>query len=311
MILKGVSTLFIFSMLVLTLVLGLVILNNNLSERVNIVSFTGNIIEDDFIKNETYRFNSTDISYSISKNCSRSQTVNAVKAFDIINNVTILNFYKKEFNEDIYVECLDPNKTIEQNNILAEGGPDKYMEINDIKVIQHGIVKLYDDEDCNKPITVMHEIFHVLSYEHSSDVDDIMYPISYCDQRINDYLIEDIHKTYNGSLYPDLTYQFIFLSPHNNFIDIDVEIINDGYVTAENIIFYIDSKSLNRVVDIGIIKSKEGKKIKLRNLAHNEKDLNLILTIDKENKINEINEVNNQKFIRINETSISIDNSEL
>ena len=69
MILKGVSTLFIFSLLLFMIVLIFYLSNVNLKEDVSVFTMTGNIIDEnyDLSNSSIMRFNSSEIGYTIDK----------------------------------------------------------------------------------------------------------------------------------------------------------------------------------------------------------------------------------------------------
>ena len=136
---------------------------------------------------------------------------------------------------------------------------------------------------------------------------DVMYPVSNCNQKINNETINAINNIYESPSLPDLLFRKINLSPHKDYINFDIEIYNNGLTNANDVNFSIYGENLNRVYELGNISIGGGKIIKVRNLPIFSTIFQLEVYIDKEKNILEVNEDNNQKILSLNSSSIIID----
>ena len=139
------------------------------------------------------RFPTTEISYRI-EDCPLQRSNDMEWAFRIIENETPLNFYPVKSGEEIIITCQD-RKEAEGNLFIAgEGGPTNITIAGEFNVIEAGKILLMQDSTCPKPNIAMHELLHVLGFDHSKNPKNIMYEISRCDQTIGEDMIgKEIH----------------------------------------------------------------------------------------------------------------------
>ena len=121
------------------------------------------------------RFAETDISYRIS-DCTIKKQNDMEYAFSIIENVTSLNFYSVDSDGDLFVTCDEKVKPSEGGLFIAgEGGPTTIISAGNFNVILDGKILLIKNSDCAKPNVAIHELLHVLVFEHSENSENIMY----------------------------------------------------------------------------------------------------------------------------------------
>ena len=248
-------------------------------------------------KFESLRFTDSRISYSISNECSKSRINNAVEAFGILEDKTVLSFYEVNDNPQIKVSC---DKSEEKSNeIVGEGGPTFIINTGKYDVILNGTVKLYEDDNCRTPIIATHEILHVIGFKHIDDKNSIMYKISNCDQELTQDIIDEISLKYKDPALPDMAFKKTQVEKDDRYINLEVSIFNIGLSNTENVNMKIitDDKEI-KTYSLNDFSVGSGKIIKVKNLLIPNSITGLTFIIDENNDIPEINETNNREEIR-------------
>jgi hypothetical protein len=244
------------------------------------------------------RFPSENISYRI-ENCPLQRKNDMQWAFEIIAEETILNFYPVASKEDITVTCEEAEKNEGKYFIAGEGGPTNITVAGDFNVIEKGKILLMKDSDCEKPNIALHELLHVLGFDHSTNPNNIMYEISKCNQVIGEDIIDFINEIYSIEPKPDLLFEDAFASMHGKYLDINFSIRNNGLEdSGESVVKVIaDGKEIEEVkippVDIGY-----GRKISIMNIWIKQIEVEKIEFII-ENNFEELDKVNNRVSFEI------------
>ena len=247
-------------------------------------------------KFESLRFTDSRISYSISNECSKSRINNAVEAFGILEDKTVLSFYEVNDNPQIKVSC---DKSEEKSNeIVGEGGPTFIINTGKYDVILNGTVKLYEDDNCRTPIIATHEILHVIGFKHIDDKNSIMYKISNCDQELTQDIIDEISRKYQTPSLPDLELRRATVEKDGRYINLEVSVFNIGLAETQNTNLRIleDGKEI-KTYNLDNLEVGSGKIIKVKNLLVPKSITGLTFIIDENNDIPEINETNNREEI--------------
>jgi hypothetical protein len=185
------------------------------------------------------RFNHNDISYFI-LDCDTTKTARLSRAFNIIqldtNGIITFSETKDETNADIHVGCSPSAYETEKNTFIAgEGGPTEFIALEPYAIIVKGKVMLYKEESCDYPITELHEIFHVLGFDHVNRSKTIMYPYVDCDQRIEAEMITMLEELYSVEPKAELFFSNISAVKRGLYVDYNLEINNEGLIMAKNI----------------------------------------------------------------------------
>ncbi len=194
---------------------------------------TSGFVENDSQFYENMRFSQATISYRI-EGCPLQKKYDMLRAFEIISQKTILNFYETDSNEEIYVSCDSKNKVEGVLFIAGEGGPTNITKSGIFNVIRHGKILLIKESSCQDPNIAIHELLHVLGFDHSQNPRDIMYPVSECDQTINQNTIDFINNIYAIPSYPDLAFEDISAIMHGKYLNLNMSIRNIGINDAPN-----------------------------------------------------------------------------
>lgn len=189
------------------------------------------------------RFPNFLISYKIS-DCTIKKTEDMKDAFNLITEKTSILFYEVNENEEISITCSEKVKVEEGLFIAGEGGPTRVIQTNKFNVILHGDVLLLKDSSCVEPNVAIHELLHVLGFDHSENQNNIMYFVSKCDQKIGDDIPNLLKELYNVTSSPDLTLSNVTASIKGNYLNAEFYVKNNGLKSSElgKIIIYGDDK---------------------------------------------------------------------
>ncbi len=237
------------------------------------------------------RFPESRISYKID-DCTLQKQDDMKRAFNIVENLTSLDFYPTTSNEEIYVTCSSINKFEGGMFIAGEGGPTNITKGNDLNVIFQGTILLIKDSKCSEPNVALHELFHVLGFNHSENSNNIMYYVSKCRQEISDDMVDLINELYSIPSYADLSFENVSANMNGKYLNTNFTIRNYGLkdTTSSKLKIYADGKEI-KSMDIHPLEIGYGRSISLSNVFISQLNVNelefLIETsfpeLDKEN----------------------------
>jgi len=176
---------------------------------------------------ENMRYPSQDVSYKI-QGCTLQKSDEMKKSFEIIENLTILNFYPVISNEEILITCDSKIKFEGDLFIAGEGGPINITRAGYFNVIRQGAITLIRESKCENPNVGIHELFHALGFDHSENPNNIMYPISKCSQTIGQDIPDFINWLYSFQSLPDLTFENVSATMSGRYLDLNFTVRNQG-----------------------------------------------------------------------------------
>ena len=244
------------------------------------------------------RFPDTRISYRIF-NCPLQKENDMEYAWSIIQNITVLKFYPVNDNEEISITCEERNRIDNGMFIAGEGGPTNITVSGEFNVIENGEILLIRQSECPKPNVAMHELFHVLGFQHSTNQDNIMYNVTSCSQTIGTDMTQLINNLYSVPSYPDLTFGNVSANLAGRFLDVNMTILNSGLADSEgfNLMIYADGTLVKQMnldpIGLGYGRIIELQKIFVAQLSVSE----LKFVID--DNFFEINKANNNLTLEI------------
>lgn len=215
---------------------------------------------------ENMRFPKSRISYKIEQ-CPLQKKDDMLRTFEIISEKTILIFYETKDNEEISVVC-DSKAKIEGGLFIAgEGGPINITKAGEFNVITKGKILLIKQSSCPNPNVGIHELLHVLGFNHSENPNDIMYPISKCGQTIGSNKINLINTIYSVPSYPDLVFESVSAIMHGKYLDANMSIKNNGLQDSipAKIKIYADDKFVKEI-ELESLNIGHGRMISLTNV---------------------------------------------
>jgi len=190
------------------------------------------------------RYSSSNITYRIDEVCGIKKKDDMTRAFEIVEELTILKFYPVKDNEEISVTCSDDVIVKEDHFIAGEGGPVNIVQTQNFNIILNGKILLIRDSQCETPNIAIHELFHALGFDHSENPNNIMYPVTRCSQTIGQDIPNLINQIYSIPSYPDLNVYNASAIMKRKFLDINVSIKNQGLKDSEvsTLLIYADDK---------------------------------------------------------------------
>ena len=194
------------------------------------------------------RYSESEISYRI-EGCTLQKTDDMKGAFSRIGNLTILDFYPVESNEEILVTCDSKTKFDGDFFIAGEGGPTNITQAGEFNVIRNGGIVLIRESKCENPNVAIHELLHALGFDHSTNSENIMYEVSQCDQEIGQDIINFINEIYSIPSLPDLAFENASASMQGKYLDLEMTVRNLGLRSSENatVSIYADDKKIKEI----------------------------------------------------------------
>jgi len=247
---------------------------------------------------ENMRFPYTKISYRI-EGCPLNKKNEMEEAFNILDNLTVLDFYPVAKGEEIIVNCED--KTEYQDNlfIAGEGGPTKITVAGDYNIITSGKILLLRESQCSKPNVAIHELLHVLGFDHSTNPENIMYEITKCSQTISKDMLDFINEIYSIPSKPDLIIEDVSGFMSGRYLNSNLTIRNQGMKDSEGgkLVIYADNKEIKEI-PLDVLEVGYGTKLSLSNIWINKIGLDEIkFVVDTE--FEELSKSNNEVVLSL------------
>lgn len=251
------------------------------------------------------RYSYANISYRII-NCSIRRADDMKTAFNTIQNLTLIKFYPVLNNEDISVAC-DYATQIAQGQpgyfVAGEGGPTNITISGGFNVILHGSVLLLRDSTCPKPNIAIHELLHALGFNHSANPNNIMYPVSSCQQTIGQDTIDTLNQLYSYPSLPDLAFENVSATMSGPYLSMNFTVRNGGLVPApaSTIDVYAGGKQIY-TTPLNPLQIGEGRRIFVSNifvLQKNINQLNFVINASFE----ELDKTNNEATLNYNNSN--------
>jgi hypothetical protein len=244
------------------------------------------------------RYPNSRISYQI-YDCPLQKKNDMETAFNIIANETIVDFYSVDSDEQISVNCYSGIKMEEGLFIAGEGGPTNITPAGNFNVILHGSILLIRDSKCDTPNIAIHELLHTFGFNHSENLNNIMYPISKCGQTIGKDIPELINELYSTQSYADLVFENVSAIMKGRYLNVNMSIRNNGLKNSESVkvIIYADEKVVKEI-DLDSLEIGYGRKINLENVLVpqiNIEELEFFIDSD----FNELEKNNNRIILKI------------
>lgn len=209
-----------------------------------------------FYKN--MRFPTTNITYFIDNSCSIKKSQDMRDAFNIIENLTPLNFISSRLIPRINIACNETNRYEKGMFIAGEGGPSRIVRSGEYNVILSGTILLIEDSDCERPNVAIHELLHVLGFQHSSNPNNIMYNFTKCSQIIGQDTVDLIEKVYSESPLPNLMFEDVSADIDKRYLNLNASIRNAGLAKTpvpSKLLININNKTVKELdvkeMDIG------------------------------------------------------------
>ena len=265
-------------------------------------NFSMNLTSDNMQFYENLRYSDSKISYNIADKCTLQKKADAERAFEILENKTLLDFYSVNSNEEILITCESKQKIQEDYFVAGEGGPVNISRAGQFNVIYTGQILLIRQSECPNPNIALHEILHALGFGHSINEKNIMYQISKCSQTIGEDIPRFIDELYSIPSQPDLTFEEVIPFIHDGkYLDLNMTIKNIGLKNSGKafVNIYLDNE-LFEEIELKELEVGSGMKITMQNLKFKKTNFNEMKFII-ENNFEELNKANNEVSFKIEE----------
>ena len=113
---------------------------------------------------------------------------------------------------------------------------------------------MFRNERCESPQIALHEILHALGFDHNSDKNSILYPITECNQIIDLYILDKIESLYSLDSVPDLIVDEFRVAGSGRYINLKISVLNGGFMdSGESVLkIYADDKEIKEINSKGI-----------------------------------------------------------
>lgn len=198
------------------------------------------------------RYSDREIGYFVSENCSLKKKNDFKDAVQFLEDRTILSFYEDKSKPEIWVSCsnIAPEPDEEGHFVAGEGGPRNIINASRFAVILIGEIALYHPETCEIPQVAVHELLHALGFDHNSNKKSIMFPVTSCDQILDQGIIDDINNLYSIDSAPDLVVENVKANKTGKYLNLGAVVANYGLKGSK-------SSSMNLVIDGKTVKTLE------------------------------------------------------
>lgn len=220
------------------------------------------------------RFRDNRISYHIEEVCDSKKVLQINRALGILEDKTILELVESRDGElNILCSQLPPEPEKEGYFIAGEGGPTEIINTSVYSVIFAGKMSLFRDEKCEEPQIAMHEILHVLGFDHNINPGSIMYPTTDCAQRLDDYIIDEINKLYAVESRPDLAIMEVSAVKSGPYLNFNINVTNIGLSDAKSVLLEIfaDEEKVKTFdlneIEIGVRKALSVENLRIKRSA--------------------------------------------
>ena len=128
--------------------------------------------------------------------------------------------------------------------IAGEGGPTEIINASKYAVMFSGQISLYREETCEQPKIAVHELLHALGFDHNNNENSIMFPVTNCNQQIDQDIIDEINRLYIEPAFADLLIDNINANKSGRYLNFNVVISNFGLKDVDNSTLYIESNGV-------------------------------------------------------------------
>lgn len=206
-------------------------------------NFSEDFPENSIQFNPNMRYSDKRIGYSVSESCSNKKKNDFLDAVILLESKTVLDFYESS-KPEIIISCsnIAPEPDEEGHFVAGEGGPSVIINSTNFAVITLGKIALFKPESCDTPQVAAHELLHALGFDHNSNKDSIMYPVTNCDQTIDGDIVTEINRLYNIPSAADLVIENIEATKSGRYLNFEIIVANRGLKGVRDSVLKISTR---------------------------------------------------------------------
>lgn len=249
------------------------------------------------------RYADKKISYSLASTCSEKRKTDFKNAIALLEQKTILSFYKAD-NAEITVTCsnIAPEAEEKDHFIAGEGGPSQIINASRFAIVLSGKIALYRPETCDQPQIATHELLHALGFDHNGNSQSIMYPVTNCEQQIDPEIIHEINILYSIPSLSDLLIEKASANKSGAYLDFDATIANYGLKETRNFsLEVISDGKIEKTFEIEGLEIGAKRRLTVSNLRISRNTKKIILQVATQEA--EISKDNNQAELSLVQSS--------
>ncbi len=238
------------------------------------------------------RFEANNIPYYIEAACDDKKRKSIKAALETIASRSIILFHESGSGQGIQYLCSQVASVPEQQGhfVAGEGGPTKIINASQYYVIEAAQVGLYRPEKCESPQIAMHETFHALGFDHNSNENSIMYPVTGCQQQIDSSLIEELNRLYSAPSLPDIVLESVEANKTGRYLSFSITIANYGLANASSVsLEIVQGQNIEKTYDLQDLSIGRRKVLTVGNLHIAGDERQLIFRVKAGDELNTLN----------------------
>ena len=216
------------------------------------------------------RYKNKEIKYWVEPICSDEKKLEIRGALTTLSERTVLTFKNvNKVSAELSIFCSEiaPESGDDSHFIAGEGGPSRILNTSLYTVILSGKVSLFRDDKCEKPQVAIHEILHALGFDHKKDPNSVLYPVTNCNQEIDQSIIDDLNRLYNVESLPDLAIKSAKANLSGRYMNFNVAVENQGLQDSSDATLEVyDSDGFVKSFSLGSLEVGAIKTISVQNL---------------------------------------------
>lgn len=249
---------------------------------------------------DNLRFPTNVIRYKIDSDCPQQRIDSMNYAFKYFEDRTPLKFEESgDYQLEVVCSELAPKPEIANHFIAGEGGPTEIVNSTLYSVILSAKISLYKESHCPVPHITVHELLHVLGYDHNNNPKSILYPTLDCSQTVDQYFVDQLNELYSVPGRPDLKITFANATKNGPYLSFGIEVANQGLTNAKGVVLSLESDG-KTIKDFSLEDIEIGtrKVLSVSNFRMSRSAQQIRFFVDKNDTISELDEENN--FVDLN-----------
>lgn len=229
------------------------------------------------------------------------------RAFELWENETsgIISFKEVEDGYQVTVKCTREMPRGYYGDVgLAYANITRYSTTNLFTIAEEGEVVIFLlEKKCEKPITIAHELGHILGLGHVDYPNSIMYTysdVSTCGSEFTEDLKNTLKELYKTQPLPDLYFINVSAVSFGPYVNVSFEIANGGIISSPSVDIEVMTNQ-TKIANYTLDALKAGwyhLPIQINNINIKKPTDEIRMIIDSENLVEELDRGNNEIILK-------------